>query len=608
MADGLRKIWAFEPITSYDGSRAFLLGGVVVNVSDGRRFEISVPDGADGLRVVFDFFNNRGAAFVFVWDMSFWGMFCDYYALRDGLPEFKDAKKRKGGTGAAEPCYTMLYAAGRGTLCARLTLRRTGKTHEYGSGNIGGLHTVEYRGMSAFFPAQRREDVGEACGGGSENTADQLARIVRSWAREYSALVGESVLSAAYMKSVYTVGGAARRAYLGIRYGTGARLSRYQKEHDCAEKMEDYLRRRRLLLSGMCFFGDNRKHELTEGHLYKWDVNGLYSATADEAGELSYPRAATFDDFMKDRDIGHTYIIVVKGLTMYRRPNMPAAFCNPFTRSGGDVVSIPEEFALFRELWDALREYYIFEEYDVVKVLRCDIRPDHAIVEYNKTYEREKERAAKDGREVARVMCKGLLNNLIGKFAQATKYTEIIGFYDEKNDVVRFKQGDEVNNWERGHFDFVRGAYIYTLARVRVMHDIARVCGADGSPVVHHWYTDTDSIVTDCEIPPDMMDSFVTGKYKLEREYSAFGIFAKKVYYGRTVDGRDKLTAAGIPKGLIISDIREKYGDGLTAAQTWDILCMPTDYYIPIDQRVPGGGAKIMTPVRLAQINVDKYL
>ena len=600
------KIWWLEYDYEYANGRAYISYACAVRLDGVRRLEWS---GEDALQNLCRGLNNAGAKYVFCWDFPFFGAFLDYAALKAGLPEYKNAKKRegRGRRGPGEECWSALYTAGRGMMNFRLTLARTAKTHDYGGGKIGGLHTVEYRGISVFFQGENRVDV-ERKFDATGSREDRGLKILAGFFPCMSKMCGEECKTDEFLRSVYTIGGAAKRVYLRIRYGDHAKLSAYHKDHFADERVDDYFRDRRLLLSGMCFFGQAARAVLIESELTKYDVNGLYSATANDVGELSYPRRATWEEFGRDRNPGVTYIVVVRGLEMYRKKDMPPAFTAPFDDYDGDPdhIVISSKFALFRELWDALHQYYIFEEFEVVDVFRLERKDDPAIRKYNDKFVIEKKTAQERGDEVMRSFAKSFLNTLIGKFSQKTKYREILARYNQQTDMVEFDHGAVIDNWGRGHFDFIRGAYIYTCARVRVMGDIARYCAGAGGAVAHHVYTDTDSIVTDMKFPDDAIDDEILGRYKVEERYKAFGVFAKKVYYGRTEAGEDKVTAAGIPRGMVVDEIHDTYGEGLTARETWDVLKLPNAYPVPVVRRVHGGAVYDVMPVKLAEIDVDK--
>lgn len=588
------RIFMLEFESSYDGTHASVVRARAVRRSDGRVFELEPAVGMIAERL-----NNLGAVFVWVWDISFWGGFLFDYALSNGMKSFEEAEKRKRGRGAAEPCYSALCSASHGCLNFRLTLRRTALSHGNRGGRVGGLHTVEYRGVAPFFQYKPFEKIAAACG------CDDLLGVYKNFVRSYSELAGEPVETFAYLRKVYTIGGAARRKYLIERYGSSS-LLKYHKEHPQDEECDDYFRARKIVLSGMCFFPSRIRGELVKKRLIKYDVNSLYSDIANKAGDLGYPRECTFEEFTHGRnDDKVTYVIVLRGLVAYRKREMPNCFCSPFDNAGGDYINIPQQFAMFRELYFALQKFYTFEEFEVMRVFRVEKFEDPAIQRYNDFFAAKKIECDRLGDGVGRMVAKLFLTNICGKMIQNTRYVPVIPFFDESGKIVIFKHGKVVDNWEKGHFHLLRGAYIYTLARVRVMNDILELLKGCKNPAEHHFYTDTDSIVTDVSMPTSAIDAERVGAYKVECEYDMFGVFAKKVYFGRKTDGTCDLTAAGIRKGTVLEQIAEAYGD-LPAEQIFEILKTPAKYETWVQVQVSGGKVWIPKLVRVQDIDVDK--
>lgn len=532
-----------------------------------------------------------GAHSVWVWDCDVFGSYVLASLLASGLPNVEEVGVDPHGRPHDE-CWSVLAGAG-GILCVRVTLRRSRLMSVNRGGRVGALHTTVYRGLSAFFPGTTEREYAAWCGCDPGDVAE-----LERWASVYSEVVSEPVLSAGYLRRVYTAAGAAQRLYLRTRYGVDS-LARYQREHPATREGDMFLRARKLLLPGMCTFPERfvRKivHAGPGGVLRKYDVNGLYSYISGQGEELDALQPATFEQFVRDRDEGHAYLIVVKGLTMFRKKGLPNVFSSPFLPGvGGDEVSIPQEYAIWRELWDALHAYYIFEEFEVVRVLRAKKRTDSAIRAYNSELECTKIKADERGDMVLRKVCKIFLNSLVGRFARKTAYQE---YAPELSDdgVVRFLPSTLNDNWDHRRFDYVRASRIYTLARVRVMRDILKLGGAhrvadDGVDLgAHHFYSDTDSIVTDLTLPDRLVDPERPGAYKVECEMTAFAVVAKKVYYSRHTDGTDEVISAGIPKGSVVDYIRSAYGDSLTAEEFFDVLLHGGRIPVAREQWVVGG-------------------
>ena len=559
----------------------------------------------DCLPVIFQDFCNHGAAVVWVWNISEWGCFCDYYALKNGMINYDVAQKQNDGRKVAEPCYNILYTGG-GVLMFRLTLKRTAKTHDFGGGKIGGLHTVEYRGLQPFFRGRTFEETAADMGAKGDNFAAVGMAIYDLFVPEFARLTGENLEDKYTLRNVYTIGGAAKRKYMLIKYG-GRKSQKYFKDFPQYEDTEDYFRAHRLLLSGMCFYPFENEKKLIQGTIYKWDVNGLYSDTANRAGALGMPKTSTYEEFRRDKSGEFVYIIVARDIALILRQGMPPAFSNPFTHTAGKVLQITNEWAVFGELWEALHDYYIFEDFEILRVYKCRRIPDPAIIEYNDFFVKTKVAAKKADNMTAYMLSKLFLNTLPGKMVQRTKYVECTPYYDAGEDSVIFTRGETIDKWETGHFDFIRGAYIYTRARVKIMRDICELIQMYGGGG-QHFYTDTDSIITDMQLPPAWVDAFKLGLYKLEETYTAFAVYCRKIYYGRTIDGQDKLTAAGVKKAVIIKQIYDTYGHDLTAGEFWTAFTTPRTYDMPELIRMRGGAGIKNIPVKISEIDFTPIL
>ena len=557
----------------------------------------------DWLRTIGD----CGAHSVWVWDVDVFGSYVLSSCLAGGIPNIEAVGVDSRGRPLDE-CWSLLSGS-CGILCVRVTLRRSRLMSVNRGGRVGALHTTIYRGLSGFFPGTTEREYVAWCG-----CAPGCVEELERWASVYSTVVGEPVLSAGYMRRVYSAAGAAQRLYLRTRYGRDS-LAAYQREHPATREGDLFLRARKLLLPGMCTFPERFTRKLVHagpgGVLRKYDINGLYSYISGQGEELDALRPATFDQFIRDRDEGTAYLIVVKGLTMFRKKGLPNVFSSPFLPGvGGDEVYIPQEYAIWRELWDALHKYYVFEEFDVVRVLSAKKRTDSAIRAYNSALECTKIKADERGDMVLRRVCKTFLNLLVGRFARKTAYQEFAPELSEDG-IVRFHPTVVSDDWDSRRFDYVRASRIYTLARVRVMQDLLDLGGAyrvadDGVDLgAHHFYTDTDSIVTDLTMPAHMVDPERPGAYKVECEMTAFAVVAKKVYYSRRADGTDEVTSAGIPKGSVVDHIRSAYGDSLTAEEFFDVLLHGGRFPVAREQWAMGGKVQREILVSVGELCAD---
>lgn len=120
----------------------------------------------------------------------------------------------------------------------------------------------------------------------------------------------------------------------------------------------------------------------------------------------------------------------------------------------------------------------------------------------------------------------------------------------------KYKETDKfiISNEELGYieiFDTVHadsiqvqiGAYVTSYARLTLL-DALRVQSEQGTV----YYCDTDSIVCDTPLPPDMVDPYAIGKWDLEKELYSAMFLQPKVYTEQVAKGKDTIKFKGVSK------------------------------------------------------------
>lgn len=560
-------------------------------------------EGAEALSALFEWSVCAGVNMLYVWDFYIFGMFCDTWALRSGIPQYsEDIKKNEYGQ-VQEECWSALYSGNNGILNFRYTGQRTHRVWKHENLRVGGFHQVEVRGLCAYYGSRHRAEISQNLGIVERDTVEELKILLDACAEGYEAVTGTSFFDPQFVVSTYSPGGAGQQLYLKLRYNKTrkAGLKAYQKEHPQSEAVEDYYRQRKLLLGGICYANRRLVGTLLLSRANTWrkyDANGLYSSVCIDAGELGEPEESDFETFKKDKSGEYAYIITVYGLTMFLKPHRAEVFNDPFTADQSSTIMIENEYALWGELWEALEEYYYIEEYKVINVMRCKKRADPAMAEYMHKVLDLKAHAKIDNNKPAYLISKIFANALLGRFSQHHKYTTFEPFYDKEQDIVLFRAAGWNNEWEPRHFDYLRGSYIYTLARVKVMIDALCALGDD---MQYSWaYTDTDSIVTNKPFPAAMLDATASGKYKVEETYQCFGIVCKKCYYGRNVAGEDCYTLAGIPKRKFLEYIHNTFPSA-TPRELFEYIKNDSELSLEVRTRARGGGGVVVQPFRLGR-------
>lgn len=630
----LNKIAFMDYDLTTDINGRCVLSRAVLAFGDG--YSVSFyDDGEDVRNELFHYLADCGVLYVFVYDCRNFGCVCEYYAMSGEMPKYDRAYKNN--NSVAVECWNELHT-GDGILCFRMSMRRRKLISRNRGGKVGQMHTFEFRGLRPYI---LQDTLPHACSGlgvdyDTENVAKTGLDCLFAVAREYENITGVTFLTGDFLRHVYTVGGAAKNMLLSLRYPTAANpLRMYQKEHYIGRELEDYFRDRELLLGGMCFFNPNYRGILfdrsnTEKKLYKYDVNGLYSWSAKECGEIGYPCTVSIEDYEANKNNEkYVYILVIKNFLFTRQNHMPCVFGSPFEHNHGDDEYAPtigirgefnglyitgKEYAIFGVLFEELKNFYDIEECEIVEVVRFEKFKDDAIIQYNDALTEIKNRATVENNKTMRLLAKVFKNIVNGKFLQYCVYNEVFQTYDEIDDIVRDEKiiigydddtgrpiYQKIDNWEDGHFDYVRGAYIYTMARVKVMRDIRQNLGAN--PLRHHFYTDTDSIITDIQLPENMVDKLQEGKYKLECVMDGFAVIGKKTYVEIFADGTREVVCAGINKEALTQQL-QKY-EQLSNADFVEAI-QSNQFFAPRWFKWSGGAKLFQEPFTLGGAEIEK--
>ena len=150
------------------------------------------------------------------------------------------------------------------------------------------------------------------------------------------------------------------------------------------------------------------------------------------------------------------------------------------------------------------------------------------------------------------LIAKLLLNSLYGRFGMDDNFTEVniihkdfYGDFENKffDDIIKsqklgdfylveYKQNEnQIENEDVTHnVSIAIAAAITSYARIHMTQ-------FKNNPKINLYYTDTDSIYTDSELDPSLIDDKILGKLKIEYTCKKAIFLAPKVYYLETEDG-----------------------------------------------------------------------
>lgn len=553
-----------------------------------------------------------GLTYVYVYDGTLFMGFLDYWATRENLPTYEsltdDSGKKKR---MSQECWS--YTDGAGVCyCRKFWIKcRQGTTRASRDRHL----RLRAFSIYNFKPLIGRNDFAGACEAfGITLAGDEItnfSKLIINYNELYKSVCGSELLKNK-RPAVWTVGGAARRSYLTQRYReSGNPLKKYQYDHPFSELAETHMRAGKLLLSGLLLCAPQVDRKYYKGQLYKYDANSLYPYIMSIAPELGRIERSTETEYYADSN-GRTYeyIIVFTRLELAPREGMPKIFYDPFNpHSKQAYISIHNEYYIFSSLWERLQKFYNIYDYKIARVLKCKRINDPVLKLWAVSHYEKKNAARLAGNEPLAKMYKLFVNNLGGKFLQQSMYEIPQLKYDEITDTVEH-YGDPIikNDWEKSHFDFVRGAYIYVLARCYMLDTILKI-NTQGKPLNEViLYCDTDSILTPLPLPAELVSNTELGKFKLERELSGFCALACKTYIEVLPCGGYKITAAGINKDSLRQQMANNIGvDNLDTATIEQVIAEFSSrkkYDTKLLQRVKGGNAYTPTCRKLGEYGI----
>lgn len=149
--------------------------------------------------------------------------------------------------------------------------------------------------------------------------------------------------------------------------------------------------------------------------------------------------------------------------------------------------------------------------------------------------------AEKDGNGAMRTISKLYLNNLYGKFGKNPKIANKEPYLDE-NGVVRYKLMD---------YEMVEPIYIPVASFITAYAREKTITSAQAL-YDRFIYADTDSLhLIGTDIPEDLkVDKYELGAWKHESTFSKARFIRSKSYI-EVIDGKNKITCAGLPKSGI---------------------------------------------------------
>jgi hypothetical protein len=180
-----------------------------------------------------------------------------------------------------------------------------------------------------------------------------------------------------------------------------------------------------------------------------------------------------------------------------------------------------------------------------------------------------------------KLMAKYLLNSSYGKFGQRREHREVMSLQEiiEKElDIADFEYiNDEILcrdtvSYRNRSINPLYAVFVTAYARLVLYRGMETVKSLDGNV----YYVDTDCIVSDVELPPEMVDNDLLGYWALEENIQEGVFVAPKLYKTLSIEGEHHIKAKGCTFGMReeIENIQirhdSEYGHHFITVKTFD--------------------------------------
>lgn len=355
-----------------------------------------------------------------------------------------------------------------------------------------------------------------------------------------------------------TIGAIAKKMLLkSCGFGT---LKGFHAIYDIPKDLEIYFRQHGLSTNGLLYFKFSKRGKVL-GNVYKLDKNSLYLYNARRCPMLGTPEECDVKDIGKGQNI-YEYIIEFEHFSAFFHNDKPNIL-SPFTHYGIDAydkcgqifeMKGSRTIIFFKSEWDKIREWA--DVYGTpIRAWRC-IKNPPIFTSYCDYWYNAKCDAKKKGNKPLYQLAKLFCVSPWGKLQQQSIFPSIQIQMDIDGGGFDFIKDKEniIDEWEKSHFYFVQGAYIYSQSRVDMMNEMDKLSNAYEDLL----YTDTDSIVTQNLNGDEFeIDDFKLGAFKVEEFYEDFKMLGFKTYGGITANGIS-VTCAGVNKTALKNEIEQR--------------------------------------------------
>lgn len=490
-----------------------------------------------------DFLHKIGSyryEYVYLWDAPEIFAIIDAYALNNNLQDYEQLELNQNGFKPRVTFECISRRDSEGAYYERKIWIKTQKAHS--TDRHKRLAPTTYINIHNFFGSITFQ---EACNAFEVKydinyAGGCLDYLIRNFATAIYSITGITIFEQKTGKIKYwTMGGISKAYYLKLfeRQTKGIKYNDYVAQN---EDFEIEMRLTHLLSKGILYC---KSFNVEYANQYKFDKNSLFSHVGQDCPIFYPPINSTWQEYIASRPkrnkVNETYIITFKRLLLKVKPAFPNVL-----QPEGEICSDKnppilsyQNKSFFAEHFETICKIYDIIDIEVKQVYRLKYMRDGAILEFTqKLFDLKK---SLNGNTARRSVVKFLLNNLHGKFAQICLQA-IFEYTTGKDGLLIRKVKSLRNTWKRGHFDFIRGAYIYSMAQREMLEELIRL------PHPHKVnYIDTDCFFVCLDNSPRNVGDEL-GQFKEENFYKYCMFYAPKTYIGYNKNAEMIITCAGL--------------------------------------------------------------
>ena len=475
---------------------------------------------------------------IYVWDAPEIFAIIDAFAINNNLQSYEDLELNKNGYLPRVTFECISRKDNDGGYYERKIWLKTQKLDSIDRHKriaaTSYINIKNFFGSISFKEARKAFEVIE-----NQTPGMQVKNLLYNFAKSIENITGINIFDENGKIKYWTMGGISKAYYFKLfeQKTKGIQYIDYVPQN---EDFEIEMRLTHLLSKGILYC---RAFNVELNEQRKFDKNSLFPHVSQDCPIFYAPIKVDFSEYWQNRNNINSrntrYIITFNRLLLKVKsqyPNVLQPHGEKCTDKNPPIVDFTNQ-SFFEEHFETLLKIYEIVDIDIKNVYRLKIERDTAILEYNQKLFALKK--SLNNNSARRSVVKYLLNNLHGKFAQICLQPKFNYTKNDKGILVRQIKALR-NTWKKSHFDYLRGAYIYSMAQREMLEELIKL----PHPLQVN-YIDTDCFVVGLNNAPKNIGEEL-GEFKVENFYRGVMFYAPKTYIG--VDGRGdlKVTCAGM--------------------------------------------------------------